>query len=64
MKVIEKHKSPLTRQVHEGVEIETNGADIILNSKSEWNGSRLPRIVIECGEELEEDAESGMCKSK
>ena len=55
MEIIEKHRSPLTRQIHEGVALEINKADIILNSKSEWNHSRLPRIVIEVGEEQEED---------
>ena len=35
MKIIEQHRSPLNRQVHEGVELECNRADIILNSKTE-----------------------------
>ena len=34
-----------------------------MNSKSEWNHSRLPRIVIEIGEEIEENMESGMARS-
>ena len=51
MSVIERHRSPLARQIHEGVELETNGADFILNSKSERNYSRIPRIVIEEGDE-------------
>ena len=31
-----------------------------MNSKSEWNNARIPRIVIETGEELVEDQESGL----
>ena len=49
------NKSPLNRQFHEGVELECNTADIVMNSKTEWNNSKMPRIVIEVGEELEED---------
>ena len=60
LKVVERHRTPLSRQVHEGVEIELNGAEIILNSKAEWNQSRLPRIVIETGDRLIEDEESGL----
>ena len=63
MKVLETHRSPLSRQIHEGVEIEVNKADLLMNSKSEWNQSRLPRIVIESGETLMEDEESGLGRS-
>ena len=60
MKVVESHRSPLSRQVQEGVEIETNGAEVLMNSKSEWNQSRLPRIIIEAGGTQTEDKESGL----
>ena len=63
MKVVERHKSPLSRQIHEGVELEMNSAGIILNSKSEWNHSKIPRIRIEVGEETEEDNSSGWSRS-
>ena len=63
MKVVKTHRSPLSRQIHEGVEIEVNKADLLMNSKSEWNQSRLPRIVIESGETLMEDEESGLGRS-
>ena len=46
MKVVETHRSPLSRQIHEGVEIETNSAEIVMNSKAEWNQSRLPKIIL------------------
>ena len=55
MKVVERHKSPLSRQIHEGVELEMNSAGIILNSKAEWNHSKISRIRIKVGEETEED---------
>ena len=64
MEVMEKHRSALTRQVQEGVELEMNMADLIMNSKSEWNYSRIPRIFVELGEEIEVDKESGMEKSR
>ena len=63
MKVVERHRSPLTRQIHEGVELEMNKAEIVLNSKSEWKHAKIPRIVIEVGEEREEDCSSGMSRS-
>ena len=61
--MVESHRSALNRQIHEGVELETNKADIILNSKSERNHCRIPRIMIEVGDEVEEDESSGMIRS-
>ena len=63
MEIIESHRSPLNRQIHEGVEIEVNGADLLLNSKAEWNHSKIPRVVIEMGEEIEEDGDNGIVRS-
>ena len=40
MKVKKSHRTPLQRQIEEGVEIESSVAQIILNSKGEWNGSK------------------------
>ena len=40
----------------EGVEIDSSKADILLNSKGEWNGSKLPKIVMETGEDINEDS--------
>ena len=37
-----------------------SGANILMDSKSEWNNSCIPRIVIESREDLKEDEESGM----
>ena len=54
MKVIKSHRTPLSRQVQESIEIEYSKADIVMNSKGEWNGSRIPRIVVEVGEKLQE----------
>ena len=33
MRIIEKHRSPLNRQIHEGVELECNKADIVHSAK-------------------------------
>ena len=32
----------------------------LLNSKSEWNNARIPRIIVEEGERQVEDIESGL----
>ena len=55
MKIVRSHRTPLTRQIHESVEIEHSSAKILMNSKSEYNGSRIPRIVIEVGDRIETD---------
>ena len=49
MSVISKHRSPLERQISEYVLITSrmkSGATM-MNSKNEWHGQGLPRIVIE-----------------
>ena len=63
LRVVEQHRSPLTRQIHEGVELECNKADVVMNSKTEWNHSKIPRIMIEVGDKVEEDTMSGMSRS-
>ena len=63
MEIVEGHRSPLNRQIHEGVELDTNAADIVMNSKAEWNHCRIPRVVIEVGDEVEEDTDRGMSRS-
>ena len=55
MEIVEKHKSPMARQIHDGVELQASKADIIMNSKAEWNHSKIPRIMVEVGEEEETD---------
>ena len=55
MKIVRRHKTPLTRQIHEAVEIQYSTAAAVLNSKGEWNGARIPRIVIEVGEEIKDE---------
>ena len=53
MKVTGSHRTPLTRQIQESVKIENSTANILMNSKSEYNGSRIPRVVIEVGSRVE-----------
>ena len=61
MKMEMGFKKPLVRQIREGVEIEMSKNEL-MNSKSEWNHSRIPRIVIQTGEKQSEDLESGLGK--
>ena len=42
----------MSRQIHESCAIEESKADIIMNSKNEWNGSRMPRIKVEVGDKV------------
>ena len=63
MRIERGFKKPLARQISEGVEIEMSGG-ILLNSKAEWNNSRIPRIIIEEGETQVEDRESGLGKKR
>ena len=58
MKVLRSHRSPLTRQIQESVEISNSQAKVIMNSKGEWNGSKIPRIVIEVGKDIQEEEEN------
>ena len=47
MKVVRTFRDPLTRQVNEAVRINQCGAEIQLNSKSEWHGPATVRLVVE-----------------
>ena len=57
MKIVRSHKTPLTRQIHEAVEINYSSAANVMNSKGEWNGAKIPRVVIEVGKDIQEDEE-------
>ena len=63
MAVEKSFKKPLARQIREGVAIEMSKSTL-MNSKSEWNNSRIPRIIIEEGEKQVEDTESGLGNQK
>ena len=49
MKILRKHSKPLSRQLQEATLIENSKVDIMLNSKGEFNGARVPRVVVEIG---------------
>ena len=49
MRVLRRHKVPLSRQLHEATEIELSTDKIIMNSKGEYNGVKVPRVTIEVG---------------
>ena len=52
MRVLRRHKAPLSRQLHEATEIELSKDKIIMNSKGEYNCARLPRITVEVGKKV------------
>ena len=52
MKVLSKHKTAMERQITKLVRIETEKVDILLNSKDEWNGSKILRVVLEIGDRV------------
>ena len=47
MKLLSTHTTAFDRQMSEAVNITYGERDIILNSKSEWMGSSLPRLTVE-----------------
>ena len=49
MTLVRTHKRPLNRQIHEATAIDTSNAHIIMNSKNEYNGAKVPRITVEVG---------------
>ena len=53
MQVLSVHKTALHRQVTEAVLIEWTKASVIMNSKEEWNGSKLPRVILEVGDKVD-----------
>ena len=55
MTMVKKHQTALQRQIREALAIEGSGADVILNKKCEWNGSRIPRLRVEVGVKLDEE---------
>ena len=53
MRVVRSYKTALSRQIGEAVRIHRRGgAGLILNSKSEYNRCKIPRLVLE---ELDEE---------
>ena len=49
MKVLAFHKSSFERQIDEAVKIQYNRENNILNSKSEYNRSSIPRLGVKLG---------------
>ena len=62
MKMEMKHRSALQRQIREALDIEGSSAEIILNKKGEWNGSRIPRIKIEVADKLDDEEKDEQVK--
>ena len=59
MQVLSVHKTALHRQVTEAVLIERTKANVIMNSKGEWNGSKLPRVILEVGDKVNQKDYNG-----
>ena len=59
VKVLRKPRTALERQVLEGVLIEEEKLDELMNSKSEWGHNRVPRIRVEVGNIVMRDEERG-----
>ena len=57
VKVVRKPKTPLERQILEGVLIEEEKLEEILNSKSEYGHNMIPRMRIEVGARVMRDDE-------
>ena len=55
MKVQRSHRTPMARQIEEGVEILNSKANVIMNAKGEWNGSKLPSLLVERGDKIEQE---------
>ena len=55
MEVLRRFRTPLERQINEALEIERRGwtADVLLNQKEEFNGTRIPRLRLESVETRE-----------
>jgi hypothetical protein len=49
MRVLAYHKSAFERQIDEAVKIQNNRHHHILNSKSEYNRSSIPRLGVRMG---------------
>ena len=52
--VLKSHKSALDRQITEAVLIQVAGPDMLLNSHGEWNICKIPRLILEDDEPMED----------
>ena len=59
VKVLRRPRTALERQVLEGVLIEEEKLEELLNSKSEWGHNRVPRIRVEVGNFVVRDEDRG-----
>ena len=53
MKVVQFHRSALSRQVGEAIRIQRRGGEMTLNSKTEYNRCRLTRLSLEKKEQAD-----------
>ena len=64
MTIIRRHRTPLLRQIAESVAIKWSKVAILMNSKGDHNGSRIPRVVIEVGDKAHYDDNLGIREEK
>ena len=64
MAVKRKFLKALQRQVAEAVAIGNSGADIILNSKSEWNSQPIPRVITETANKTSQHDHQGRIQKR
>ena len=64
MIVIELHRSVIVRQISEAVWIKTLDTDNCLNSNSDWGSSKIPLLVIELGDKVDQAEPSGRLDGK
>ena len=55
MSMVMKHQTALQRQIREALAIEGSKADVVLNKKGEWNGSRIPSLRVEIADKIEQE---------
>ena len=52
IKVVSAHRTAISRQVAEAASIINNKDEFVMNSKSEYNGVKIPRLVVEVGDKV------------
>ena len=55
IELLRTFRTPLARLIAEAVMIEQSEADVVINSKSEWGSSRIPRLTLEVGQTVKQE---------
>ena len=57
--ILKTFRSALECQIYKVVMMGDNKIDHVLNSKTEWNHPRIPRVVVEIGDKVKENKLEG-----